>query len=92
MINDFFRTLDAIISPMHKKLRKGKSCQDILTSRDETIQLLLPNKGSSNHSRNYNIQPFIERNNSQSSIFNNPSLRYFASSPVLPLIKKNIEI
>ena len=64
----------------------------ILTPRDETIQLLLPNKGSSNHSRNYNIQPFIERNNSQSSIFNNPSLRYFASSPVLPLIKKNIDI
>lgn len=92
MINDFFRTLDAVISPMHKKLRKGKSCQDILTPRDETIQLLLPNKGSSNHSRNYNIQPFIERNNSQSSIFNNPSLRYFASSPVLPLIKKNIDI
>ena len=40
MINDFFRTLDAVISPMHKKLRKGKSCQDILTPRDETIQLL----------------------------------------------------
>ena len=90
MINDFFRTLDAIISPMHKKLRKGKSCQDILTPRDETIQLLLPNKGSSNHSRNYNIQPFIEIHKVQ--FFNNPSLRYFASSPVLPLIKKNIDI
>lgn len=81
MINDFFRSLDAVVSPLHKKLKKGNSCKDIITPRDEINKLILASKGRSSHSRNYNKD--VYRNNSQQSILNSPNQRIYSSSPYL---------